>query len=59
MEVSSSNNSAGSAQVEAMKKVMDVQKLDILKVLESTQQESQQVNNSQKTGMGRALDIKS
>lgn len=58
MDVSSSGTGSASASVEVMKKAMQVQEQQVLKVLEDTQQQSQQINNSQKTGMGRALDIK-
>lgn len=58
MDVSSSSLSA-SASIEAMKKATQVQEQTITKLLDSAQEQSQQVNSSQKTGMGRSLDLMS
>ena len=43
-------------QVEVMKKAQDVQAQQVLRVLESTAQDTQQAV-AQKTGMGQNLDI--
>jgi hypothetical protein len=55
MEVSSSNGSA-SVQVDVMKKAQDVQEKQIMKLLESSQEQTQQVT-AQKTGVGGNLNI--
>ncbi len=60
MDVSSSSSStttvASSTQVEAMKKAMDVQEQQVLKVLDSANEQSKQVT-AQKTGLGNSLNI--
>jgi len=58
MEVSSSTQgtSAGVGQVDIMKKAQDVQEQQVMKILESTQQQSQEMN-AQKTGIGKNLNI--
>lgn len=57
MDVSSSTNTnAGSTQINVMKKAMKVQEQNVLKVLESAQQQSQQMA-AQKTGIGGNLNI--
>ncbi|WP_294885377.1 MULTISPECIES: hypothetical protein [unclassified Sulfurimonas] len=45
-----------SPQIEAMKKASEVQERQILKVLESANEQSQQVT-AQKTGLGNNLNI--
>jgi hypothetical protein len=45
-----------SVQVDVMKKAQDVQAQQVLKVLESATQESQQTT-AQKTGMGNNINI--
>jgi NADH:ubiquinone oxidoreductase subunit E len=56
MEVSSKNNSVSNTQVEAIKKATQVQEQQVLKVLESVQEQSKEVT-AQKTGMGNNLNI--
>ncbi|MBD3823248.1 MAG: hypothetical protein IE916_01890 [Epsilonproteobacteria bacterium] len=57
MDVSSSTNTtAGTLQIDAMKKAMNVQEQAIMKVLESSQQQSAQVA-AQATGIGQKLDV--
>lgn len=57
MDVSSSTNTnAGNTQINVMKKAMKVQEQNVLKVLESAQQQSQQMT-AQKTGIGGNLNI--
>ncbi len=57
MEVSSSNTSTHSSPgVEAIKKSIDTQEREVLKVLESLSDESQKAA-AQKTGMGTNLNI--
>jgi len=62
MQVSSTSNSAQSAgnaqtlSTDAMKKAMQVQEQQVMKVLDSAQQQSQQMT-AQKTGMGGSLNI--
>jgi hypothetical protein len=55
MDVSSSTGSAG-VQVEVMKKAQETQAQQILKVLESAQEQSKEVT-AQKTGVGGHLNI--
>jgi hypothetical protein len=55
MDVSSSNQ-ASSTQVEALKKSMEVQEQQVLKVLESANEQSKEVT-AQKTGMGKNLNL--
>ena len=55
MEVSGTGSA--SAQVEVMKKATQVQEQSIKKVLDSSQEQTQQINSSQKTGMGKSLDL--
>ncbi len=55
MEVSSAN-SASAVGLEVQKKAQDVQVQQVLKVLESTTQQTQHVA-SQKTGIGSQLNI--
>mgnify|MGYP000571798062 CR=1 FL=1 len=61
MDVSSSNGSGSvSAQVEVMKKATEVQEQQVLKVLESANEQSQdlkQANTAQKTGVGNSIDL--
>ena len=57
MDVSSTSPDMGSVQVEALKKSMEVTERATLKVLESANQQSQQVS-AQKTGIGSNLNIK-
>ncbi len=57
MDVSSSTATSGSTpQVEAMKKSMDIQEQQVMKVLESANEQSKQVT-AQKTGMGNSLNL--
>ena len=58
MEVSSSTQgaSAGVGQVDIIKKAQDLQEQQVMKILESTQQQSQEIN-AQKTGIGKNLNI--
>ncbi|EDZ62703.1 hypothetical protein SMGD1_2690 [Sulfurimonas gotlandica GD1] len=57
MDVSSSSGSGSvSAQVEVMKKATEVQEQQVLKVLESANEQSKEVT-AQKTGMGKNLNI--
>jgi len=57
MEVSSSTNTEmGAVQVEALKKSIDVAQRATLKVLESANEQAQQVT-AQKTGIGNNLNI--
>ncbi len=63
MDVSSSTGTAStatttntSAPIEAMKKSMDVQEQQVLKVLESASEQSKQMT-AQKTGMGNSLNL--
>lgn len=55
MDVSSTQAPA-SPQIEAIKKATEVQEREILKVLESANEQSQQVT-AQKTGLGNNLNI--
>jgi hydroxymethylglutaryl-CoA reductase len=55
MDVSSSTGSA-SVQVDVMKKAQETQEQQVLKVLESTQEQSKDVT-AQKTGVGGNLNI--
>ncbi len=60
MEISSSTNasntSASSVGVEAQKKAQDVQERQVLKILDSANEQSQQVT-AQKTGVGSNLNL--
>jgi len=57
MNVSSSSHSASASnQVNVQKKATEVQERQILKVLESANQQSQQVT-AQKTGVGNNINI--
>lgn len=57
MAISSSTATTATAvQTNVQKKAQDVQAQQVLKVLESVNQQSQQVS-AQKTGMGRNLNI--
>lgn len=58
MEASSSTqgSSAAAGQVDIMKKAQDVQAQQILKVLESAQEQSQEMT-AQKTGIGKNINI--
>lgn len=57
MDVSSSSgNGSVSAQVEVMKKATEVQERQVLKVLESANEQSREVA-AQKTGVGKNLNI--
>ena len=57
MDVSSSSGSGSvSAQVEVMKKATEVQEQQVLKVLESANEQSKEVT-AQKTGVGKNLNI--
>ncbi len=57
MDVSSSTATTSSTpQVEAMKKAMDVQEQQVLKVLDSANEQSKQVT-AQKTGVGNNLNL--
>ncbi len=55
MEVSGSTN-ASTIGVEVQKKAQDVQAQQVLKILESASEQSQQVT-AQKTGMGSKLNL--
>lgn len=61
MDVSSSGGSGSvSAQVEVMKKATEVQEQQVLKVLESADEQSKdikQVDTAQKTGIGNSIDL--
>ena len=58
MEVSSStqSSSGGVGQVDIIKKAQDVQAQQVLKVLESAQEQSQKIT-AQKTGVGKNINI--
>lgn len=57
MNVSSSTApTAGSTQVEVMKKAMETQEQQVLKILEGAAEQSQKVA-AQKTGIGNNLNI--
>ncbi len=58
MEVSSStqSSSGGVGQVDILKKAQDVQAQQVLKVLESAQEQSQEIT-AQKTGVGKNINI--
>jgi hypothetical protein len=57
MEVSSSNGTGSvSAQVEVIKKSTEIQEQQVLKILESASQLSQDTT-AQKTGVGRNINI--
>ena len=57
MDVSSSTSTAqSSTQVEVMKKAVDVQEQQVLKVLDSANEQSKEMV-AQKTGVGRNLNI--
>jgi len=59
MDVSSSTSTsanAGSVQLDALKKSIDVAEQNTLKVLESVSQQSKEMT-AQKTGMGNNLNI--
>ncbi len=57
MDVSSSSGTGSvSAQVEVMKKAVEVQEKQVLKVLESANEQSKQVT-AQKTGVGNNINL--
>ncbi|QOY53306.1 hypothetical protein [Candidatus Sulfurimonas baltica] len=57
MDVSSSSGTGSSSvQVEVLKKATEVQERQILKVLESANEQSKQVT-AQKTGIGGSINI--
>jgi len=57
MDVSSTADvNAGSTQIEALKKSLEVSQRETLKVLESATEQSKQMN-AQKTGIGSNLNI--
>jgi len=57
MEVSGASSTVSSnIQVDSMKKSMDVQEQQVLKVLESANEQSKEVT-AQKTGMGKNLNL--
>ena len=58
MSVSSTSNAstAQNIQIDVMKKAQDVQAQQVLKVLESANEQSQQVT-AQKTGIGQNINI--
>ncbi|QOY53583.1 hypothetical protein HUE87_06550 [Candidatus Sulfurimonas marisnigri] len=57
MDVSSSSGTgSASAQVEVLKKATEVQERQILKVLDSANEQSKQVT-AQKTGIGGSINI--
>jgi len=56
MDVSSGSTIAGDIQVDTMKKSMDIQERQVLKVLENVDEVSKQ-NTAQKTGLGVNLNI--
>lgn len=56
MDVSSTPSTGAGHQVDVLKKAIDVQEQQVLKVLEGASQQSQQVT-AQKTGMGNSLNI--
>ncbi|PHQ64963.1 MAG: hypothetical protein COB99_06655 [Sulfurimonas sp.] len=57
MDVSSSSGTGSvSAQVEVMKKATEVQEQQVLKVLESVNEQSKEMT-AQKTGVGKNLNI--
>ena len=56
MDVSSTTTTSSTPQVEAMKKAMDVQEQQVLKVLDSANEQSKQVT-AQKTGVGNNLNL--
>ncbi len=53
---STANTTGTSAPIEALKKSMDVQEQQVLKVLESASEQSKQMT-AQKTGMGNSLNL--
>ena len=56
MDVSSTPSTGAGHQADVLKKAIDVQEQQVLKVLEGASQQSQQVT-AQKTGMGNSLNI--
>ena len=56
MDVASTATTSSTPQVEAMKKSMDVQEQQVLKVLESATEQSKQMT-AQKTGIGNSINI--
>jgi len=57
MEVSGTSSTMSSnIQVDSMKKSMDVQEQQVLKVLESANEQSKEIT-AQKTGMGKNLNL--
>ena len=57
MDVSSSSGiGSASAQIEVMKKSTEIQERQVLKVLESANEQSQKIS-AQKTGLGSQLNI--
>lgn len=57
MEVSGATSTTASAvQVDSMKKSMDVQEQQVLKVLDSSNEQSKEMT-AQKTGMGNNLNL--
>ncbi len=56
MDVSSTPSTGATNQVDVLKKAIDVQEQQVLKVLEGVNQQSQQVT-AQKTGLGSTLNI--
>jgi hypothetical protein len=53
---SSASTTAQAIQIDVMKKAQDVQSQQVLKILESANQQSQQVT-AQKTGIGQNINI--
>ena len=57
MEVSSSSGTgSASAQIEVMKKASEVQERQVLKILESSNEQSKAIT-AQKTGVGQNINI--
>ena len=59
MEVSSSTNAPAQTGKDPMKKAMEVQEQQVLKVLQGLEEQSKNVQqtNAQKTGMGNSLNL--
>ncbi|MCF6310364.1 MAG: hypothetical protein L3J19_07860 [Sulfurimonas sp.] len=60
MDVSSSTSAPAETGKDPMKKALEVQEQQVLKILEGLEEQSkdmQQINASQKTGIGNSIDI--
>lgn len=60
MDVSSSTSAPAETGKDPMKKALEVQEQQVLKILQGLEEQSkdmQQINTAQKTGVGNSIDI--